>query len=249
MSRGAAIVTGASRGIGAAIAILAARQGFSVCVNYRQDEASARRVVDTIIGSGGKALAVCADVSREAEVLRMFRQVDAELGTLSALVNNVGVLDQAQRVDEMGAERITRVLLINVLSAFLCSREATRRMSTRHGGAGGAIVNVSSAASRIGSAGEYVDYAASKGAIDTLTRGHALEVAAEGIRVNCVRPGFIYTEIHADSGDPDRVNRLSELIPMKRGGEPEEVARAVVWLLGDEASYMTGAFLDLAGGR
>lgn len=249
MSKGTLIITGSSRGIGAATARLAARRGYAVCVNYLQNEARADSVVAEIRESGGVAIAVRADASQESDVVRLFEMAEQQLGPISALVNNVGIVAPAARLETLTAERIVRVLITNVVSAFLCSREATKRMSTRHGGRGGAIVNVSSAASRIGSPGEYVDYAASKGAMDSLTMGHAKEVAAEGIHVNSVRPGFIHTEIHADSGDANRVERLREAIPMKRGGTPDEVAEAILWLLGDEASYVTGTFLDIAGGR
>ncbi len=247
--RGALIVTGASRGIGAATAIEGARRGYAVCVNYRRDDAAAAGVVRRIEAAGGRAIAVAADVAQESDVLRLFQTVDRELGRLTALVNNVGVLEAQTRVESLTAERINRILTTNVTSAFLCSREAVLRMSTRRGGAGGAIVNVSSAASRLGSANEYVDYAASKGAIDTLTIGLAREVAGEGIRVNAVRPGFIYTDIHASGGEPGRVDRVKASVPMQRGGLPEEIAAAILWLLSEEASFSTGAFLDCAGGR
>jgi NAD(P)-dependent dehydrogenase (short-subunit alcohol dehydrogenase family) len=247
--RGALIVTGASRGIGAATAIEGAMRGYAVCVNYRREVAAAAEVVRRIETAGGRAIAVAADVAHESDVLRLFETVDRELGRLTALVNNVGVLETQTRVEAMTAERINRILTTNVTSAFLCSREAVLRMSTRRGGAGGAIVNVSSAASRLGSANEYVDYAASKGAIDTLTIGLAREVADEGIRVNAVRPGFIYTDIHASGGEPGRVDRVKVSVPMQRGGRPEEIAAAILWLLSDEASFSTGAFLDCAGGR
>lgn len=243
------LITGASRGIGAATARLAAARGYAVCVNYLENRAAADAVVADIAARGGRAIAVAADVRAENEVVGLFQTVDRELGTLSALVNNAGILETQMRVDEMDAARLNRVLAANVTSCFLCAREAVRRMSSRHGGSGGAIVNVSSAASRLGSAGEYVDYAASKGAVDTLTIGLAREVATEGIRVNAVRPGFIYTDIHASGGEPARVDRVKEFVPMKRGGQPEEVAAAILWLLSDEASYATGTFIDLAGGR
>jgi NAD(P)-dependent dehydrogenase (short-subunit alcohol dehydrogenase family) len=243
------VVTGASRGIGAATALLGAAQGYAVCVNYRRQRGAAEAVVERILAGGGRASAIQADVSREEDVERLFRSVDEQLGPVSALVNNAGILERQARVEEMTADRVNRVLTTNVTSCFLCCREAVLRMSTEHGGAGGAIVNVSSAASRLGSAGEYVDYAASKGAIDSLTIGLAREVAAEGIRVNAVRPAFIHTEIHAAGGEPGRVERLRGSIPMLRGGEPEEVARAVLWLLSDEASYCTGSFIELEGGR
>ncbi len=243
------LVTGGSRGIGAATARLAAKRGYAVCVNYRQNEAAAERVVDEIVSAGGRAVAVCADISIEAEVVRLFNTCDQKLGRVSALVNNAGILEAQMRVEQMDADRIRRVLATNVIGSFLCAREAVRRMSTKHGGAGGAIVNVSSGAAKVGSPGEYVDYAASKGALDTFTIGLAKEVALEGIRVNAVRAGFIYTELHASGGEPNRVERVKELVPMKRGGYPEEVASAILWLLSDEASYTSGSFIDVAGGK
>ena len=244
-----AVITGASRGIGRATALLAAERGYDVCVNYVRDRRAADEVVAAIERVGRQAVAVAADVSRETDVVRMFAEVEQRLGRIDALVNNAGVLEQQMRVSEMTAERLVRVLGVNVVGPFLCAREAVRRMSTRRGGAGGAIVNVSSAASRIGSAGEYVDYAASKGGLETMTLGLAREVAEEGIRVNAVRAGHIYTSIHASGGDPGRVDRLKDTIPMKRGGDPLEVARAILWLLSDDASYVTGTFLDVTGGR
>ena len=243
------VVTGASRGIGAATARLAAARGYAVCVNYLKNRAAANAVVDDIELAGGQAIAVAADVASETEVVKLFKTVDQQLGTVTALVNNVGILETQMRVEDMDAARLNRVFAANITSCFLCAREAVRRMSSRHGGNGGAIVNVSSAAARLGAAGEYVDYAASKGAIDTLTIGLSREVATEGIRVNAVRPGFIYTDIHASGGEPGRVDRVKDSVPMKRGGRPEEVAHAILWLLSDEASYATGTFIDLAGGR
>jgi NAD(P)-dependent dehydrogenase (short-subunit alcohol dehydrogenase family) len=244
-----AIITGASRGIGAATAILASRRGYAVCVNYLKNEAAANGVVSTIVGGGGRAIAVGADVSREGDVVRLFETVDWELGTVTALVNNAGILEKQMRVDDMDAERIRRVFDTNVVGAFLCAREAVRRMSTNRGGKGGAIVNVSSGASRWGSPDEYVDYASSKGAVDTMTIGLAREVAGEGIRVNAVRPGLVITDIHAAGGEPGRVERLKSSVPLGRGGQPGEVAAAILWLLSDEASFTTGAIVDVSGGR
>jgi NAD(P)-dependent dehydrogenase (short-subunit alcohol dehydrogenase family) len=243
---GVMLITGGSRGIGAATARLAAERGYSVCVNFRADEASARKLVDEI---GKKAIAVQADVSSEADVLRLFKTMDEKLGRLTVLVNNAGIVDRSSRVEAMSAERIQRMLAINVTGSFLCAREAVKRMSTRHGGKGGAIVNVSSMAAKLGGSGDYVDYAASKGAIDTLTVGLAREVGAEGIRVNGVRPGVIRTEIHATSGDPARAERIGAAAPLQRAGEAEEVARTILWLASGEASYITGALLDVSGGR
>lgn len=243
------IVTGASRGIGAATARLAASRGYTVCVNYRQNRDAAETVVKNIETLGGRALAVAADVSRESDVINLFETVDAELGTLSALVNNAGILEKQTRVEDVDGDRLQRIFAANVIGSFLCAREAIRRMSRKHGGKGGAIVNVSSAAARLGSANEYVDYAASKGAIDTFTLGLSREVAGDGIRVNAVRPGIINTEMHASGGEPDRVNRLKSTLPLQRGGEPEEVANAILWLLSTDASYVTGTFVDVAGGR
>jgi NAD(P)-dependent dehydrogenase (short-subunit alcohol dehydrogenase family) len=243
------IVTGGSRGIGAATAQLAAKRGFAVCVNYRANRDAADRVVAGIEAGGGAAFALQADVALEAEVVRMFETVDARFGRLTALVNNAGVLERQTRVEHLDAARIDRVFATNVRGSFLCAREAVRRMSASHGGGGGAIVNVSSRASQLGAPGEYVDYAASKAALDTLTIGLAREVAGDGIRVNGVRAGIIYTDIHADGGEPGRVDRLGPQLPMKRGGDPIEVARAILWLLSEEASYSTGTFIDVAGGR
>ena len=246
---GIVIVTGGSRGIGAATAALAAQRGYAVCVNYRSNSAAANDVVQSIAAAGGRAIAVQADVAIESDVVRLFETCDAKLGRLAALVNNAGMLEQQMRVETMDAARLQRVFATNVTGSFLCAREAIRRMSTRFGGNGGAIVNVSSAASRIGGADEYVDYAAAKGAIDTLTLGLSKEVAADGIRVNAVRPGVIKTEIHASGGEPGRVDRVKAFVPMRRGGEAGEVAAAIVWLLSEEASYTTGAILDVTGGR
>ena len=243
------LITGGSRGIGAATALLAARQGFAVAVNYSANSLAADEVVRQIRATGGTAITVQADVAVEAQVMAMFEKVDAKLGPLSALVNNAGVVDMASRVDEMSVERIRRMFDINVLGSFICAREAIQRMSTRRGGAGGAIVNVSSVAARLGGAHQYVDYAASKGAIDTFTIGLAKELALEGIRVNAVRPGIIETDIHASGGQPDRARDMAPLVPMQRSGSAEEVAKAIVWLLTDDASYVTGAVLDVAGGR
>lgn len=243
-----AIITGGGRGIGAETAKLFARQGYAVCINYKSNADAAASVVEEIVVMGGKCIAVQADASQEADVMRLFETVDKQLGTLTVLVNNAGILKKQMRLDEMDAERINTILSNNVTSYFLCCREAVKRMSTRHGGQGGVIVNVSSTASRSGSPNEYIDYAASKGAIDTLTKGLSLEVAAEGIRVNCVRPGLIHTDMHADGGEPERIERLKSKIPLQRGGLPEEVAEAIYWLASEKSSFSTGNFLDLAGG-
>lgn len=243
------IVTGGSRGIGAAAALLAAERGYRVGVNYLSNREAAEGVVSTIRQAGGHAVAVPADVAIEADVVRLFETVDEHLGPVTALVNNAGVLEQQMRLDQMTAARLNRVFTANITGSFLCAREAVRRMSREYGGKGGAIVNVSSGASRFGSPNEYVDYAASKGALDTMTVGLAKEVAAEGIRVNAVRPGFIYTDIHAKGGEPNRVERVKDFVPMKRGGQAMEVATAILWLLSEEASYVTGAFIDVTGGR
>ena len=243
------LVTGGSRGIGAATALLAAERGYDVAVNYKADRTAAEQVANDVERRGGRVIAVQGDVSVEADVCRMFAEVDSRLGVLAALVNNAGILDRQTRVEEMSAARLGRIFATNITGAFLCAREAVRRMSTARGGRGGAIVNVSSGASRLGSPGEYVDYAASKGAIDTMTIGLSREVALEGIRVNAVRPGFIYTGIHATGGEPNRVDRVKEFVPMKRGGHADEVARAILWLLSDDASYSTGTFIDVTGGK
>ncbi len=243
------VVTGGSGGIGAATAKLAAVRGYAVCVNYLQDRGAAENVVRDIANTGDRAIAVQADIGSEAEVIALFRQVDADLGTVTALVNNAATLERQMRLDEMDASRIERILKVNVTGSMICAREAVRRMSTRYGGKGGTIVNVSSGAAKYGSPGEYIDYAASKGAIDTFTVGLAKEVAQEGIRVNAVRPGFIYTDMHARGGEPGRVERVKALVPMQRGGRADEVARAILWLLSEEASYITGAIVDVSGGR
>jgi len=243
------VITGASRGIGAATARLAAGRGYSVCVNYRSNRTGADLVVRDVERAGQRAVAIQGDVTIEDDVVRLFGRVDRELGPVAALVNNAGILEHQTRVEHMDASRITRVFATNVTGAFICAREAVKRMSTARGGKGGAIVNVSSRAAVLGAPGEYVDYAASKAALDTLTIGLAREVAAEGIRVNGVRAGIIYTDIHASGGEPGRVDRLGPSLPMKRGGDPDEVARAILWLLSDEASYTTGSFIDVSGGR
>jgi NAD(P)-dependent dehydrogenase (short-subunit alcohol dehydrogenase family) len=243
------LVTGGSRGIGAATAQLAAERGYAVCLSYKGSREAAERVAADIERKGGRALALAGDVGVEADVLRVFEQMDASLGRITALVNNAGILEHHMRLDEMRVDRWHRVLTTNVIGSFLCAREAVKRMSTRHGGSGGAIVNLSSMAARLGAPNEYVDYAASKGAVDAMTIGLAKEVAAEGIRVNAVRPGLIYTDIHASGGEPGRVDRIKGAVPMQRGGSPDEVARAILFLLSDEASYATGTFIDVSGGR
>lgn len=244
-----ALVTGGSRGIGRATALLLAQEGYTVAVNFHHNIRAATGVVNDIVTAGGNAFTLRADISDEAQVVAMFESIDRENEPLVALVNNAGILFEQSTIENLSAERINRVLSTNVTGYFLCCREAVKRMSHKHGGHGGAIVNVSSAASRLGAPGEYVDYAASKGAVDSLTTGLALEVAAQGIRVNGVRPGLIYTEIHASGGEPGRVDRVKSMLPMQRGGQPEEVAQAIVWLLSEKASYVTGSFLELAGGK
>ena len=243
------IVTGGSRGIGATTAKLAAQRGYAVCVNYLQDDVAAAEVVSAIQKDGGKAIAAQADVGVESDVVAMFEKVDRELSGLTALVNNAATLEPQMRLEQMDAARMQRMFSTNAIGPMLCAREAVRRMSTKHGGSGGAIVNVSSGAARFGSPNEYVDYAATKGAIDTFTVGLAAEVAPEGIRVNGVRPGYIYTSMHAKGGEPGRVDRVKTMVPLQRGGQPEEVAAAILWLLSEEASFVTGSILDVSGGR
>jgi NAD(P)-dependent dehydrogenase (short-subunit alcohol dehydrogenase family) len=243
------LITGASRGIGAATAQLAARRGYAVCLNYRQRADAAEQLAQRIRQAGGRAITVAADVADEEQVAALFAAIDREFGRLDVLVNNAGMLERQMRLEEMDAGRLQRVFATNVLGSFLCAREAIKRMSTAHGGRGGAIVNLSSVAARLGAPNEYIDYAAAKAAIDAMTIGLAKEVAAEGIRVNAVRPGVVYTDIHASGGEPDRVERVRASVPMARGGQPEEIAEAVLWLASDQASYTSGALLDVAGGR
>lgn len=244
-----ALVTGGSRGIGKATAILLAQVGYKVVINYLRNKQAADGVVNVIRAMNGEALAIKADIADELQVMAMFAEIDSAFGPVTALVNNAGILFEQSTIETLSAQRINRVLATNVTGYFLCCREAVKRMAYRHGGEGGAIVNVSSAAARLGAPGEYIDYAASKGAVDTLTIGLSLEVAAQGIRVNGVRPGLIYTDIHASGGEAGRVDRLKSTLPMKHGGQPEEVAEAIVWLLSSKASYVTGSFIDLAGGK
>ncbi|MCJ1883028.1 SDR family oxidoreductase [Pseudomonas nitroreducens] len=243
------LITGASRGIGAATALLAAERGYAVAINYRREHEAAEELVTQITGAGGKARAFAADVANESDVLQLFREVDEAFGRLDVLVNNAGILERQMRLEDMDVARLQRVFAVNVTGTFLCCREAIKRMARKHGGNGGSIVNVSSMASRLGSPNEYIDYAAAKGAVDSLTIGLAKEVAAEGIRVNAVRPGLIKTEIHASGGEPGRVERLQAAIPLGRGGEAEEVARAILFLASDESNYSTGSFVDVSGGR
>lgn len=243
------LVTGGSRGIGAATAILAAREGYAIAVNYHKNEAAANNVVAAITASGGKAVAIRADISREEEVIKLFEAIDKQLGRLNVLVNNAGILEKQMRLEDMDAARLTRIFTANITGQLICAREAIRRMSVKLGGQGGSIVNVSSVAAKTGSPGEYIDYAASKGAIDTFTIGLSKEVAEEGIRVNGVRPGFIYTDIHADGGEPGRVDRVKAGVPLKRGGYAEEVAEAILWLASGKAAFSTGTFIDVSGGR
>ncbi|QGW78361.1 SDR family oxidoreductase [Pseudomonas alkylphenolica] len=243
------VITGASRGIGAATARLAAREGYRICINYLSDDEAAQRVLADVRELGAEAIAVKADVSVEDEIIHLFQRVDAELGAVTALVNNAGTIGQKSQLEHMSEFRLLKLMKTNVVGPMLCSKHAVQRMSKHHGGQGGSIVNVSSVAARLGSPNEYVDYAASKGALDTFTLGLAKEVAGDGIRVNAVRPGYIFTDFHALSGDPERVSKLEPGIPMGRGGQAEEVAEAIIWLLSDKASYSTGSFIDLGGGR
>ncbi|AWO01101.1 short chain dehydrogenase [Chitinophaga alhagiae] len=243
------LITGASRGIGAATALLAAEAGYAVAVNYCSNAAAAAQVVEKIRAAGGTAAAIQADISREEEVMKLFSETDRLLGRLTVLVNNAGILEHQMRLENMTAARLNRIFAANITGQFICAREAVKRMSTKHGGSGGAIINISSVAAKTGSPNEYLDYAASKGAIDTFTIGLSKEVAEEGIRVNGVRPGFIATDIHAAGGEPGRVERLKSSIPLKRGGSAAEVAEAVLWLASDKAGYSTGTFIDVSGGR
>ncbi len=243
------LITGASRGIGAATAKLAAAAGYFVVVNYHNSKAAAEQLVSEIQSNNGGAVSIQADIADEAQIVNMFSAIDKLQGSLVSVINNAGILEPQMRLETMDIARLQRIFSANITGQFICSREAVKRMSVKHGGKGGTIVNVSSVASLTGSPNEYIDYAASKGAMDAMTIGLSKEVAAEGIRVNAVRPGFIYTDIHASGGEPDRVNRLKESIPMKRGGTVEEVAEAILWLAGDKSSYTTGSFINIAGGR
>ncbi|NDL62904.1 SDR family oxidoreductase [Acerihabitans arboris] len=243
------LITGGSRGIGRASAICLAQRGHDICIAYRSREDQALEVVETLRRLGVRAMAVQADIADEQQVNALFQRIDRELGAMTGLVNNAAILKPQATIEQLTAARLNAIFATNVTGSFLCAREAVKRMSLRHGGQGGAIVNVSSAAARLGSPHEYIDYAASKGALDTLTIGLAREVAAQGIRVNGVRPGFIYTDMHADGGEPGRVDRIKDTLPMQRGGQPGEVAQAIAWLMSDEASYVTGNFMDLAGGK
>jgi len=243
------VITGGGRGIGAATALLAAKLGYIICINFLQNKESAERVVERILQQGGNAFSVAGDISVESDVVRLFETVDKADGYIHALVNNAGILEKQSLVKDMTAERLQRIFSVNVIGSFLCAREAVKRMSSKENGKGGAIVNISSGAARGGSPFEFVDYAASKGAIDTMTIGLAKELAAENIRVNAVRPGIIYTDIHASGGEPERIERIKASIPMKRGGQPEEVANAILWLISEQASYVTGAIIDVTGGR
>ncbi|PPL00975.1 SDR family oxidoreductase [Parapedobacter indicus] len=243
------LITGSSRGIGAATALLAAKEGYAVAVNYYADKTAADAIVSRIVESGGSAVAIQADISQPDDIVRLFSETDRLLGRLDALVNNAGILERQMRLIDMDAARLSRIFMANVIGQFLCAQEAIKRMSTKHGGNGGSIVNVSSLAARTGSPNEYLDYAASKGALDTFTLGLSKEVAGEGIRVNAVRPAFIYTDIHAAGGEPNRVERLKDSIPMQRGGSAEEVAEAILWLVSEKSSYTTGSFIEISGGK
>ncbi|MBF8674291.1 SDR family oxidoreductase [Pseudomonas fulva] len=243
------LITGASRGIGAATALLAARHGYHLCINYRSNDEAAEAIFSQVRTLGAKAIAVRADVSSEAEIIAMFQRIDEHLGPITALVNNAATIAPQSRLEYLTEVRLLNMMKSNIVGPMLCAKHAVLRMAARHGGKGGAIVNVSSMAARLGSPNEYIDYAASKGALDTFTLGLAKELAAEGVRVNGVRPGYIHTGFHALSGDPDRVSKLEPGLPMGRGGRPEEVAEAILWLLSDKASYSTGSFIDLSGGR
>ncbi len=243
------LITGGSDGIGAATAYLAAKQGYIVCINYRQNHAAANKIISNIRNNGGGVFAFQADISQEDQVEKLFGLMDEHVGTITALVNNAAIIEPQQKLVEMSSERLYKVFATNVIGSFLCAREAIKRMSTKNNGHGGSIVNVSSMAAKYGSPFEYIDYAATKGAIDTMTIGLSKEVAEENIRVNAVRPGMIHTDIHGKAGDPNRVERLKDLVPMKRGGQPEEVAKTILWLLSEEASYITGALVDVSGGR